>query len=358
MQPGITTPQKTNSTVIPDDACPVCGQRAAFSLKARDYHYGNPGIYTLYHCGACGHNFQYPLPQEKELEGYYPTTYYAHQSIQSDAKPRYLRHPGRWVVAHYCRLRRGYTHLRLWPNPALAFLGWCRLVRKRRDLNVPRYRCNGSLCDFGCGSGGALTLFQLYGWKAEGIEISEAAVAAGRSAGLQITRGSIEVLESRPKAFDVIRSSHCVEHMSDIQRLFRAFYHALRPGGLLAIEVPNGSSAAAEIYRDGWYYLGLPTHVHLFSPLSLTQIAAQNGFEGITIETLSFWQTHAASWLLCRDLRARKESPQLDSRGRLEMALARIPTLGSFLRSLPAGRGDCLILVCRRPASGAASNSV
>src|SRR5262249_40966691 len=69
---------------------------------------------------------------------------------------------------------------------------------------------------------------------AEGIEVNAKAVEAGRSAGVQVDHGSIDALENRPCRYEYIMSSHCVEHVSEVRRLFRAFFHALKPGGILA----------------------------------------------------------------------------------------------------------------------------
>jgi 2-polyprenyl-3-methyl-5-hydroxy-6-metoxy-1,4-benzoquinol methylase len=328
--------------------CPVCGGSASLALTAEDYHYGNPGRFKLYCCDDCQHRFQFPTPEESELLRYYPKEYYSFQPPQSDFTPRGLRHRGVWLTAHYRRLCRGYRHLELFPNPLLAFLGWW-LIGKDRDLAAPRFIPGGTLCDFGCGSGSSVAVSQYFGWDAEGIEVSEAAVAAGKSAGLKITQGSIEALESRCGAFDFIGSHHCVEHVPDVSRLFRAFYTALKPGGTLVIEVPNADSAALHIYGEMYYYLTLPVHIHLFSHRSLDLLAARSRFTNITTKAISHWFSHAASWLLGRDVRKGRASPRFNSHTKWARVLARVPSLASFLRSTGDQRGDCLVLVCNRP---------
>lgn len=326
----------------------MCGASASLALTAEDNHYGNPGRFNLYRCDDCRHHFQFPIPDETTLSGYYPKDYYSFQPPQVDLRPRGLRHRGVWLMAHYCRVCRGYRHLKLFPNPLLAFLGWW-LVGKDRDLATPRYIPGGTLCDFGCGSGNEIAAFQYLGWDAEGIEVSEAAVATGKSVGLQITQGSIGTLESRSGAFDFIRSNHCVEHVSQVLRLFRAFYTALKPGGTLAIEVPNADSAAFHRYGTLYYYLGLPVHVHFFSRRSLNLLATQCGFTNVTTTTISRWFSFAESWLAGRDVRQGRVPPRFDSHTKWAKMLARVPSLASYLRSKGEQSGDCLILVCNRP---------
>ena len=188
------------------------------------------------------------------------------------------------------------------------------------------------------------------GWNAEGIDLSEVAVAAGQRAGLKITVGSMEVLEFRPQAFDRIIASHAVEHVPDVERAFRAFFTALKPRGTLAIEIPNGTAFALQTYGEHFYYLTLPVHFHLFSPRSLLLLARRVGFAEIRIRTVSHWRSHAQSWLVCRDAKRGKPTAQFNSYSHWKAILARIPALGGFLQSLRKDRGDCLQLSCRRPA--------
>ncbi len=338
-------------------ACPICGGSAALAYTAGDYHYGIPGRFSVHRCGQCQHLFQWPMPSEDELGWYYPGEYYSFQPPTVDARPHALRRRGLGPLAHYAGLRRGYRHLRRFPNPLLALLGW-RLARLRPDIVLPRFVAGGTLCDFGCGAGANVAVMQYLGWNASGIDASATAAAAGRRAGLNIIEGSAEVLECRPEAFDAIVAAHSVEHVPDAARLFGAFYTALKPGGTLAIEVPNAAAAALALYGQYYYYLTLPLHVHIFSPSSLRLLAQRHGFTEIATRTASRWRTHAASWLVRRDVERGKVAAQFKNHPRWQNQLARIPALIGYLRSLQSGRGDCLQLVCRRPAEPGALNRV
>jgi SAM-dependent methyltransferase len=331
--------------------CPVCGDRANIAIRAEDHHYGNQGTFNIHRCSGCGHMFRTPLPSGEQLASYYPEDYYSFQAPETELSPRGLRHRGIWLVVHYARLWRGYRHLRVVPNPLLASLGWL-MVRKCQDLMVPRYVGGGTLCDFGSGSGSRAAVMQYLGWNASGIDISESAVAAGRSAGLKIVQGSTEVLESSPDTFDVILASHSVEHVPDAERLFRAFFTALKRGGTLVVEVPNAAAAALDVYGKYYYYLTLPVHLNIFSPRSLELTARRHGFSNIALKTPSYWWTHAESWLVRRDSQRAGGLPRFNSHKKRDRLLARVPSLRGFLRSLGRLRGDCLQLVCRRPAEG------
>ncbi len=329
-------------------ACPVCGAGASLAYTAADCHYDNPGRFSVHRCRECEHLFQWPAPSDENLGQYYPREYYSFQTPIADVRPHDLRRRGLWQLSHYARMRRGYHHLRRLPNPLLALLGW-RLARLRPDIALPYFVEDGTLCDFGCGSGSYVAVMQYLGWNVLGIDASPAAVTAGRRAELNIIQGSTEKLESRPEAFDVIVASHSVEHVADVARLFLAFYTALKPGGTLAIEVPNASAAALSLYGEYYYYLTLPVHVHIFSPRSLRLIAQQYGFSEIATRTVSRLRTHAASWLLRRERQRGNVAAKFKRHPRWKNQLARLPAMIGYLQSLRNGRGDCVQLVCKRP---------
>ena len=205
--------------------------------------------------------------------------------------------------------------------------------------------------DFGSGSGQAVAFARYLGWKAEGLEINPRAVEAGISAGVSVDHGSIDALENRPCRYEYIMSSHCVEHVPEVQRLFRAFFHALKPGGILAIDIPNGNSAAANRFMQFSYYLGMPVHVHLFSPSSIRLLSEASGFVNTAVATYSRWYTQVESAILLGRSRRKESTPkQFHSHGFLEALTGRIKTAPMYVLSCLLSRGDCLVMICRKPA--------
>jgi SAM-dependent methyltransferase len=249
---------------------------------------------------------------------------------------------------HYLKNHRGYHHLTVSRN---RILGWLGLLLSSRPLcfDAPIFQPGGTLLDFGSGSGQGVAFARHLGWEAEGIEINAKAVEAGRSAGVQVDQGSIDALENRPCRYEYIMSSHCVEHVPEVRRLFRAFFHALKPGGILAIDVPNGNSAAAKRFMQFFYYLGMPVHVHLFSPTSIRLLSESTGFVNVALATYSRWYTQAESAILLRGSRKDSLPKQFHSHSIWEGFLGRLKSIPTYVLSCLRSRGDCLVMTCKKP---------
>jgi SAM-dependent methyltransferase len=329
--------------------CPICSEAAQFWCRAPDLHYGNAGVWEVYRCGHCRHAFQHPLPKEEDLLQYYPASYYAHQPPDIDFTPRGLHHRGVWLKLHYLKYFRGYQHLPVFANPILARLG-LGLEHRPLHFDAPVFQPGGILLDYGSGSGNAVAFARFIGWTAEGIEIDPDAAKAGRDAGVNIDHGSIETLEGRIDRYNYVMSSHCVEHVADVWKLFRVFFKALKPGGILAIDMPNADSIAAEYFRDFYYYLCMPVHVNLFTPMSIRLLAESTGFADISIATYSRWSTQMESAILIGRARQRKSiQAGFHSYNNWECLFGRIESLPVLIWSLLRSRGDCLVMTCMKP---------
>ena len=294
--------------------------------------------------------FQHPLPEERDLLSFYPDSYYAHQPPVTEFTPHGLRHRGVWLRQHYLKYFRGYHHLSVWRNPILASLGYF-LSQRPLHFDSPAFRPHGVFLDYGSGTGGTVAFAQYAGWRAEGIEINATAARVGRESGLPIENGSIETLEERPGRYNYIMSSHCVEHVADVWRLFRAFFQALKPGGVLAIDVPNADAISVERFRAFSFYLGMPVHVNLFTPTSMRLLAHSTGFVNISTATYSRWSTQAESAVLIRRSQNGRPVPAFRAHGKWAGFLGRIKSLPTYFRSRLQSRGDCLVMTCVKPLS-------
>ena len=153
---------------------------------------------------------------------------------------------------------------------------------------------NGArLLDVGTHTGGALTIAAEAGLDAHGVEGLEEAVHFSRlhRPHLQITLGHAEDLPPAilGGAFDVVTMWETLEHTIDPMRALRNAHAALRPGGFLALTVPNARNVQCTVLREHCYfayggYQGIG-HVNLFTPDSLRRAMRESGFELVHVQT-------------------------------------------------------------------------
>lgn len=149
------------------------------------------------------------------------------------------------------------------------------------------------LLDIGTYTGGALKIAAEFGVDPYGIEGLEQAVlfCRERRPELRIAHGHAE----QPNAttfggrFDLVTMWETLEHTADPLLALRNAWKALRPGGLLAMTVPNARNVQCAVLREFCFfsyggYQGVG-HVNLFSPDTLRRALATSGFELIHLET-------------------------------------------------------------------------
>jgi 2-polyprenyl-3-methyl-5-hydroxy-6-metoxy-1,4-benzoquinol methylase len=148
--------------------------------------------------------------------------------------------------------------------------GWLPEERGARVLEV------------GCGSGWFLSALAARGYSAiSGIDLSPSQVALARELGHEVHEiEAVEYLRERDAEFDLIVVLDVFEHLTRQQawELLEYSLHALRPGGRLAIQTPNGDSPWA-----GNVFFGDPTHLHCYTPLLLEKLMRAAGFERVVL---------------------------------------------------------------------------
>jgi len=128
----------------------------------------------------------------------------------------------------------------------------------------------GRLLDVGCGGGElAALLARSGGWRSAGIDPSAAACERARGLGVEARAGTLQTVELEPGGFDAVLFNHSLEHIADpVEALDRA-RGLLRPGGALAISLPNFGCAARRRFGRAWFHLDLPRHRVHFNDAAL-----------------------------------------------------------------------------------------
>lgn len=263
-RPGSDYDRAVTSSALPSPgvvACDLCGRsdRGTTLFEATDLRFGGPGRFDVVRC-ECG--LVRTEPQPEDMAAFYPTDDY-----YSYAPPR---EPSSLALA---RVRTAYG---LEVNGDRRVLA--RLWRARLLPGLPPGP-PGDVLDVGCGSGETLLVLQQAGWRCQGIDISESAVAAARAAGLDGVRSG-DLLEAgyEAKQFDAVRFWHSLEHMRSPRAQLDEARRILRPGGSITIGVPNIESLLSRTLRERSFYLDVPRHLWHFDPRTLSRLVASSGF--------------------------------------------------------------------------------
>ena len=142
-----------------------------------------------------------------------------------------------------------------------------------------KFKKQGRVLDIGCGYGYFLAACREKGYQVHGLDFSEWAVRHARERlALDITVGPMDQVDLAEHSFDVVTMWHCLEHTPDPAAALMQIRRWLKADGLLVVDVPNRQGTDARKTWDDWVGWSLPYHLYHFTPGSLTQLLAQQGF--------------------------------------------------------------------------------
>ncbi len=229
--------------------CPVCENRRfhkRFTKKGRDF----------WRCLECGLEMQYPLPTLDELRGYYDGSY---------RQGMYKAFADAAEIKHLTAQQR---------------------LKRLLPLMPP-----GRWLDVGCSVGRFVEAARRAGIEADGIDLSEVAVAEARRRALPVFCATIEDFRS-DRPYDAVVGFDVLEHVRDPLEFLRAARRLLVPGGTVCIGVPNLGSLIAKVMGRRWYFYIPEEHLHFFNPATLRRLLSRAGFEvrhcGPAFKTLTY----------------------------------------------------------------------
>jgi len=159
---------------------------------------------------------------------------------------------------------------------------------------IRKYKREGSVLDIGCLTGSFLKFSRDLGFQAHGVEYRPYAIEAARKHfGLELMKGFFEEIAPHMvksgQSFDVITFWETLEHMLLPDQALRYTNQLLRPGGLVAITVPNFDNLQVKLLRQHCFHCiggaGNAGHINMFTPSTLGRMLVKNGFEVMVMET-------------------------------------------------------------------------
>jgi 2-polyprenyl-3-methyl-5-hydroxy-6-metoxy-1,4-benzoquinol methylase len=261
--------------------CILCGEQGvALYSGLRDRLFGAPGTWSLVRCPSarCGLIWLDPMPVREDVHKAYES-YYTHvPPPRGGALVRFFAAAKRGYLANHFGYRSGASAA----NRALGLLPWIYPGRAAElDFSVMwlEARSRGRLLDVGAGSGWLVAHMSSLGWQAEGVDFDPKSVALARSQGLRMHLGSLVEQRFAEASYDAVTMSHSIEHVHDPVAWLAEARRILRPGGRLALATPNTRSLMHRQFREHWFALDPPRHLHLFDRTALEQALRKAGFE-------------------------------------------------------------------------------
>jgi 2-polyprenyl-3-methyl-5-hydroxy-6-metoxy-1,4-benzoquinol methylase len=143
---------------------------------------------------------------------------------------------------------------------------------------INRFTTQGSLLDYGCGTGHLISHAQSKGWKVTGIEPDpDARKIAAYSINEERLFSSIDKLGH--EAFNVITLFHVLEHIHELNATVIKLVASMSEQGVLVVAVPNHNSYDAQKYKTDWAAYDLPRHLYHFDSNSISRLAKKNGLK-------------------------------------------------------------------------------
>jgi SAM-dependent methyltransferase len=149
-----------------------------------------------------------------------------------------------------------------------------RYTRGRLASRIDGIAPEGPVIDVGAGDGTLIDELRACGREATGLERGSAR-ADFRDEPLAAVDGD----------WAAVVFWHSLEHLPDPGDAIRQAARLLKPGGVIAVAVPNNDSIQARAFGDRWLHLDLPRHLVHLSARSLESGLVREGFR---VERTSF----------------------------------------------------------------------
>jgi len=251
-------------------------------------------------CRRCEHRYFRKLPGQNWYQQYYANEWDAGRIGVGGRLGKAKRVVGRlplvralWNLAHHGSASpwNGRTRQLFAMLPSLS----TRTKKAGGDTGIRK------VLEIGCGLGNALEVFQRMGVQAYGTEASPHRARECRRRHLKVVDCPVDTLEpvERFAPFDLVYSTHVLEHLVDPARHLAAMAALVRPEGFLYLQVPHAT--LGELLVPQAHYAG---HCHSFSPRSLCLLLAKVGLSPVrmhldhNIQVLARMQTPGQSDLV------------------------------------------------------------
>ncbi len=165
------------------------------------------------------------------------------------------------------------------------------------DWLATTIRQRGRMVEIGAHDGFFLSLMRDRGFDCEGVEPSPFAENAITKYGLSIRKEFFRAGLYEPQSVDVMVLRHIVEHLTDPVPMLQAAWEAVKPGGMMYVEVPDSLGSLQTMFYPEFHV----DHISYFTPASLEKILELCGVSTILHrESFSAYMQFPFQMALCR----------------------------------------------------------
>ena len=203
---------------------PSCGSRGSHSVDRKGFH-------QLLRCDGCGLLYRWPYETQDEMQRFYQRAY-QQAGLTTDLPD---------AATLETLMQNGFRG---------SSKDFSRVVELLQTLSI---KPGARILDFGANWGYGVWQFREAGFEAMGYELSQPRAAYSAQLGVEVLTDWSQVVQRSP--FDVVFSSHVLEHTPDPAEALRRQREVLAPGGLVIAYVPNGSSHFIEADPSAFHKL-------------------------------------------------------------------------------------------------------
>ncbi len=154
----------------------------------------------------------------------------------------------------------------------------------QKDLNnifsFLKDRPKGKLLEIGSYAGVFLNSAKEEGWDVVGIEpFPKPRIYSEMKFGLKVLSTPFETSGLPKDSFDVVVSTHVIEHIYDPKVFIEKAHEVLKPGGVLILETPTYDSLTFKLLKHRERSVRCIGHIYFFTKKSVAKMVEDSGFK-------------------------------------------------------------------------------
>jgi len=164
---------------------------------------------------------------------------------------------------------------------------YAEIVENFNDL-ISKSSLPKTILDVGCGYGHFVDFTSRYGWKSLGIDLSEQAVALGKSVGAPVEKKDLFSIDSSTESWSVVILTEVIEHVSNPVDFLSQVAALTKKSGIIYITTPNFNSLDRRLLGSDWDVIH-KEHTVYFTPKSIYNLIYKiKNIEIDDIKTINF----------------------------------------------------------------------